>query len=259
MLDRRKLAARNGDHRELGWFLAPVAVFVAGKLAALSVHATFSVKRSKRRQLRSREDMEDVFDFTSSDDTFVLPSSINNTTCNLAEYETALIMTPGPHFVLGARPLEAKEHCPTVAFDSHNAYETKTMFVLGNDKEWGSFSNDPVFSLGSVKFKKVFEAFNTTEPLKQSAFHVEKKNCFHFVQDMWRHLSLPENEELFEFLVTNIVSDENIGEMLKGVGSTVDSRTINASDEEGLKGYISQVVSRELDFSGNHVNPSPSK
>lgn len=261
----------DSDHRQLGWFLAPVAIFVAGKLAALAVHTTFSVKGGKRRQLRERDDLVDLFDFVKGEPvvtTDALGMDIDNPKyiCRQAEYEGAVIITPGPHFLFGAKPADSTNNCPVLAFDSHYSQETKTMFVIreegktsnlrseGVDKEqsaegWDIFNDgeDPIYPLGSAKLHDIYNAFNATEPLQLTEFHVEKHNCFHFVKNMWRHLDIKEDEGLLDFVVENVVKDDNISRMLSGVGSSGGSRKA-INDKEALHKYIHSIVAKELDL-----------
>ena len=261
----RELAPHIAGILMVGFFLSTtVAVTTIGVIAG----------KSKRRLLRERDDLVDSFDFIKGEP-FVSSSEmdLHSTKCDLADYEVAVIITPGPHSILGVRPLDSTIDCPVLAFDAHYAQETKTMFVLhekkgnqevkGNlrteavaqsesaespDGEWGAlFKDDPMYPLGNTKLNDIFKAFNATEPLRFDSFHVEKHNCFHFVKNMWRHLDLKEDEGLLNFVVENVVQDKNIGRMLSGIGSSDSSREA-VSDEEVLKKYLHEIVSNQLEL-----------
>lgn len=158
-----------------------------------------------------RDGVKETFELIK-DYHFVVPSSIDKKKCsNFADYDKiSVIMTPGPHFVLGAKPLDnsTAQDCPFLAFDSNNFYGTKTMFLIdkGNDN-CGAFNLDPKFSLGSSKLENIFNAFNATDPLKQNEFDVEESNRFHFTQAICRQLGLLESEGLLKFVVENAVKD----------------------------------------------------
>merc|ERR1712048_560569 len=157
------------------------------------------------------------------------------------------------------------DDCPILAFDSNIDYEVKTMFVLSGDEvetgnvrdevvvnkgsgKWGAFNGNPIHPLGSARLDKIIEAFNSVEPLHSTNFDIETMNCFHFVQDMWRHLDLKEDESLMDFLVENIVQDEHLGSMLAGVWSTDSTRKVAHGEQEYVKNYIRTLVQNQLDF-----------
>ena len=80
-----------------------------------------------------RDGVKETFELIK-DYHFVVPSSIDKKKCsNFADYDKiSVIMTPGPHFVLGAKPLDNStvQDCPFLAFDSNHFYGTKTMFLI---------------------------------------------------------------------------------------------------------------------------------
>jgi len=195
----------------------------------------------KRRRLRDRKGVTDVVEVNN--EPFVAPSDLASK-CNMTDYDVALIVTPGPHSVLGAKPVDTASECPILAFDSNHFLNTKAMHIIPESETWGTFNNDPMYDLGVANLQDILNAFKAATDMKQGKFDIKGSNCFDFSKAMWRKLDIQENESLLEFLVEEIVKDKNIYRMLKASGKEVS----DYADKESLRELIYDVAISQLDI-----------
>ena len=56
----------------------------------------------------------------------------------------------------------------------------------------------------------LLEAEESAESHDASNFDVLTNNCVHYASKIWRHLGVHETEDLADFIVANIINDENV-------------------------------------------------
>jgi len=141
-----------------------------------------------------------------SDESSIRKESIS-TGCENEMYDVAVSVVPGPHFfLLATKSPDSSSNviCPTtLAFDTLN-FEKKIAAPYEED-----FKALPSYELKTaVKLTDLLEAEESAESHDASNFDVLTNNCVHYASKIWRPLGVHETEDLADFIVTNIISDE---------------------------------------------------
>jgi hypothetical protein len=154
----------------------------------------------------------------------------------------AVSVVPGPHFfLLATKSPDSSSNviCPTtLAFDTLN-FEKKIAAPYEED-----FKALPSYELKTaVKLTDLLEAEESAESHDASNFDVLTNNCVHYASKIWRHLGVHETEDLADFIVANIINDENV---------------LNSWEDEGVRRLVQTVMTegrvKKIVYSQLHLN-----
>lgn len=159
---------------------------------------TFEGKTSKKDELD--DELVSCFSIEDSSLQDDFPSE-----CMDVVYDASLYVIPGPHFFIGAKKQETNQiNCPDdIAFRS-SAGNKHRLHVYGDD-----LKGLPVHSLGAASLKDILEAEDGAEALSDSTYKLFTNSCVHYARRIWSVLGFEETEELANFIIRNVVDDEN--------------------------------------------------
>lgn len=162
--------------------------------------------------------------------------------CSDLYYDLFLVTIPGVlHFFLYASSDEYSAGCPSVGFDSRDW--KKVIFTANINDAEKYFLN--TFQLGNI-----FSAFDQAKLITNEDYSITENSCLHFAANIWRPLGVVENVDLQEFIVSNIVEDDNT--MKKFFNSYSDQYGVLANSVVGklqMEKFVQLVVSSQLQTS----------
>lgn len=165
------------------------------------------------------------------------------TECDDEMYDMALYALPGPHFILaGTKSLHSSSVnpiCPkSIAFSTMDGGFGRKQMVSPYMED---FKELPKHTLGVAALIDVLEAESSAEAIDEASYDMVKNNCVHYAQSIWRRLEIDETEDLGNFVVHNIVIDEDVLEKL-------------ASEYQGGRRLLKAMLNKRLeDFVKNVV------
>jgi hypothetical protein len=189
----------------------------------------------------NQEGEDEVLVSCLSTESFITKESIS-TECENEMYDVAVSVVPGPHFfLLATKSPDSSSNaiCPTtLAFDTLN-FEKKIAAPYEED-----FKALPSYELKTaVKLTDLLEAEESAESHDASNFDVLTNNCVHYASKIWRHLGVHETEDLADFIVANIINDENV---------------LNSWEDEGVRRLVQTVMTegrvKKIVYSQLHLN-----
>jgi hypothetical protein len=189
----------------------------------------------------NQEGEDEVLVSCLSTESFITKESIS-AECENEMYDVAVSVVPGPHFfLLATKSPDSSSNviCPTtLAFDTLN-FEKKIAAPYEED-----FKALPSYELKTaVKLTDLLEAEESAEYHDASNFDVLTNNCVHYASKIWRHLGVHETEDLADFIVANIINDENV---------------LNSWEDEGVRRLVQTVMTegrvKKIVYSQLHLN-----
>ncbi|KAL7546143.1 hypothetical protein ACHAWF_009483 [Thalassiosira exigua] len=152
-------------------------------------------------------------------------------------YDASLYAVPGPHlFFLAKKRGTHQDNCPNnIAFETSGGNKQK-LHVVGDD-----FEGLPVHVLGEAALKDILDAEDEAEPLFPSTYDLDTNNCIHYARRIWGTLGFKETEDLANFVISNIVDDENVLNLVVK-NSQKGGRRILAEVGDGGKNALKELV-----------------
>jgi hypothetical protein len=184
-----------------------------------------------------------------STESFITKESIS-TECENEMYDVAVSVVPGPHFfLLATKSPDSSSNviCPTTfAFDTVN-FDKKIAAPYEED-----LKALPSYELKTaVKLTDLLAAEESAESPDPFNFHVLTNSCVHYASRIWRPLGVDETEDLGDFIVANIMNDENILNLWEdeGEGEGVSVRRLAWKAplvQAVIEGEVKKVVYSQL-------------
>ena len=131
--------------------------------------------------------------------------------CLAQSYDVALkaIDDDGVHFLLTATATDQDEsdftQCPkALAFAS--VYGKKVTYLVQETELMERLSHAHL--LGKATLKDIIKAADDAEAVDDSKYDLTKNSCIHYAGNIWRGLEFEETDELANFLIQNLLSDD---------------------------------------------------
>jgi len=165
------------------------------------------------------------------------------TECGDEMYDMALYALPGPHFILaGTKSLHSSSVnpiCPkSIAFSTMDGGFGRKQIVSPYMED---FKDLPKHTLGVAALIDVLEAESSAEAIDEASFDMLENNCVHYASSIWRRLEIDETEDLGNFVVHNIIIDEDL---LEKLASKVQGgrMLLNSMLNKRLEEFVKNVV-----------------
>ena len=167
-------------------------------------------------------------------------------------YDMALYALPGPHFILaGTKSLDSSSVnpiCPrSIAFSTMDGGQIGKKQIVSPYME--DIKDLPKHTLGVAALADVLEAEENAEAIDEASYDMLNNNCVHYASSIWRRLGFDETEALGNFVVHNIVIDE---ELLVTAASESEvqggRRLLKAMLNKRLEDFVKNVVYEYFDL-----------
>ena len=173
--------------------------------------------------------------------------------CLAQSYDVALkvIDDDGVHFLLTATATDQNEsdfaQCPkALAFAS--VYGNKVTYLVQETEMMERLSHAHI--LGKATLKDIVKAVDDAEAVDDSKYDLTKNSCIHYAGNIWRGLEFEETNELADFLIQNLLSDDGFldiaREKVKFGGLRVLSKFM--TDNGMFEKYVQDTVFSQLNI-----------
>jgi len=157
--------------------------------------------------------------------------------CDDEMYAIDLYAYFGPHFILvGTKSLDsssANPICPqSLAFSTLTIQIGKKQIVSPYMED---FEDLPKHHLGVAALADILKAEENAEAIDEASYDMLNNNCVHYASSIWRRLGFDETEALGNFVVHNIVIDEDLLEVLESGNQDCPHASTKASKSQHPK------------------------